>query len=138
LQSTTHYVLINRLLDAAEAPVLLQLDARLRDAQVPPHLKDDLRLVLRVGWNLQPPITDLRFDQDVISATLSFNGSPYWCEIRWPAIYMIQGTLEGRLLQWTFPQLIPPDYHELYPDPGPVPKQPHRKTSTGKILKLVN
>lgn len=135
---TPHYALLTQLLDAAEAPILVQLDARMGSAVVPPHLKDDLRLVLRVGWNLEPPITDLQIHQNGFSATLHFNGAPFWCSVGWSAIYAVQGTLAGRNLQWTWPKLIPPDYNELYPDVGPTPTQTHRKTSTGKILKLVN
>ncbi|MBI4511190.1 MAG: hypothetical protein HY698_16275 [Deltaproteobacteria bacterium] len=89
-----------------KGPALLQLDARREEVEVPPVHKGDARLVLRVGYGLQPPIPDLAFDSQGVRATLTFRGTPCRCQVPWRAVYAIVGE-DGRGMVW--PEDVPPD-----------------------------
>jgi hypothetical protein len=66
---------------------------------VPAHVKlGALRLSpqvavvsLVVGYKLSIPIQDLVVDDEGITATLSFNRTPYWCSMPWDAILGFAG-----------------------------------------------
>jgi hypothetical protein len=55
------------------------------------HVPDDLSGIqfFELGLNLPRPIVDLRVDEQGVSGTLSFHGSPFWCCIRWEAVALI-------------------------------------------------
>lgn len=71
-----------------DGPVLVHVDSRRKDVDVPPHLRDDAQLVLRLGTGLIPSIPDLTID-DVsgVRASLTFSGYLYECHLPWQAIY---------------------------------------------------
>jgi stringent starvation protein B len=78
--------------------LLVHLDARRPDVVVPSYLKRDGHLVLQVGHDLEPPIPDLRIDEQGISGTLSFKHLPFHVTVPWAAIYGLvdknqQGTI---------------------------------------------
>jgi hypothetical protein len=70
-------------------PVDLYLDPRKPGVVVPPRFRGDPGLVLRVGRDLPVPIPDLYVDDATISATLSFDGQPFHCEVPWSAVFAI-------------------------------------------------
>jgi stringent starvation protein B len=120
--------------------VLLRLDARRSGVDVPPGLRVDPRLVLRVGYRLTPPIPDLEVDEEGVRATLAFRGVPHACVIPWTAIYAIVGEEDGRGL--VFNEDVPPEVvaemrGEAGPteaEPPPAPDPPKRR---GGHLKLI-
>lgn len=68
--------------------LLIHLDPRVSDVEVPPDLRDQAQLVLKVGLFGQAiPIPDLRVDDNGIFGTLSFNKIPYTCNVPWSAIF---------------------------------------------------
>ncbi len=100
-----------------DGPVLLHVDARRADADVPDRHKQDARLVLRVGYGLVPPIPDFSFDEAGVVATLTFRGTPHRCVIAWESVYALVAD-DGRGLVW--PESVPPEVaRDLRPD-GPV------------------
>jgi stringent starvation protein B len=94
-----------------DGPVLLHLDARHASVDVPDQHRADPRLILRIGWDLSPPIPDLTFDEHGVRATLTFRGRPFTCKIPWDAIYAVVAE-DGRGLVW--PEHVPPDVAEQF------------------------
>lgn len=90
-----------------QGPLLVHIDARHDDVCVPPKLRGNASLVLRLGHGLKPPIYDLVVDDDGISATLTFGASPSHCKLPWNRIYatVLVGAAQGMV----WPQDIPPD-----------------------------
>ena len=84
--------------------MLVHLDPRRPNVVVPPQFKKQPQLVLQIGLNLVIPIRDLVVDDEAISGTLSFNRSPFWCCVPWPAVYALVGE-DGRGLVW--PEDVP-------------------------------
>ena len=56
---------------------------------------------------LQLPIRDLQVNEDGIYGTLSFNRSPFTCEVQWDAVFALAGD-DGRGMVW--PDSMP---HEI-------------------------
>lgn len=71
--------------------VFVHLDPRRVGVRVPEHLAEQPQLVLQVGLNLPIPIPDLRIDEEGVFGTLSFNRSPYTCEVPWAAVFGLVG-----------------------------------------------
>ena len=89
-----------------DGPVLIHVDARRDDIDVPAAHRADAKLVLRLGYGLVPPIPDLGFDAAGVTATLTFRGVPHTCRIAWAAIYAVVAE-DGRGLVW--PESVPPE-----------------------------
>ncbi len=91
-------------LDAAPT-VMLHLDARREGVKVPDVHRSNYALALRVGYMLSPPI-NLSCGDEFVTCTLSFNRTPFYCELPWDAIYAIACD-DGRAAVW--PDDIPPE-----------------------------
>jgi stringent starvation protein B len=91
----------------ARGPILVHIDARRPEVEVPPRLRNDPRLVLRFGYGLSPAIADLEVDDRGISGTLTFGGQPFHCVLPWPAVYgaMVDGEQRGTV----WPEDVPED-----------------------------
>ena len=83
-----------------EGMVLIQLDSRLDEVEVPDYLKGDPKLRLNISGRFGLP---LDLDEWGVHATLTFRGSPFACKIPWHAIYIIISHTSGE------PQLFPDD-----------------------------
>jgi len=68
-------------------PVLVHVDARRAEVQVPSRFRADPSLVLRFGYGLTPVIADLVVDENAIQGTLTFSGQPFHCVLPWTAVY---------------------------------------------------
>ena len=86
--------------------MFIHLDPRVEGVVVPPWFRDKPQLVLQVGLDMPVPIPDLRIDADGVSATLSFNRSPFLCFVAWDAIYALSGE-DGQGMVW--PESMPPE-----------------------------
>src|SRR5262245_38484801 len=86
--------------------VYIHLDPLREEVRVPKWFKQQPHLVLQIGLNMPVPITDLEVSDDSVSCTLSFNRSPFFCQIPWPAVYALVGS-DGRAMVW--PDDIPPE-----------------------------
>jgi stringent starvation protein B len=112
-----------------QSDVSILLDARLDGVVVPLKFKQNHALVLELGLNLTVPIPDLDIGESGITATLSFDRTPFWCYIPWPAIYAMLVNNEGGLL---FHQSKPADVN-IMPTP-PAPSEPTNKRSNSFSL----
>jgi stringent starvation protein B len=63
----------------------LRVDCTSQDVDVPEHMREG-EVVLRFGFGLTPPISDLAIDSTGISGTLTFVGMPYRCVVPWHAV----------------------------------------------------
>ena len=79
--------------------VYVHLDPRQDAVVVPAWFKKQPQLVLQVGMNMPVPIPDLRFDDDGMSCTLSFNRAPFFCVVPWASVFAMVGE-DGRGMVW--------------------------------------
>ena len=90
-----------RVLEAqlARGAVLVHLDARRAGVIVPPRLRNDAGLVLRIGRSLSSPLDDLALDAQALSATLTFDRERFHCVVPWTAIYgaLVEGEQRGEV-----------------------------------------
>ena len=87
-----------------ESSVFIHLDPRKEGVTVPGWLKKQPQLVLQVGLNMAVRIPDLDLGEQAICCTLSFNRSPFFCWVPWPAIFGLVGE-DGRGRIW--PEDVP-------------------------------
>ena len=73
---------------------------------MPPWFKRQPQLVLQIGLNMPVPIPDLDVSDHGLSCTLSFNRSPFHCQIPWPSVFALVGE-SGRGMVW--PDDVPPE-----------------------------
>lgn len=79
--------------------VYVHLDPRQDAVEVPAMFKKQPQLVLQVGMNMPVPIPDLRFDDEGMSCTLSFNRAPFFCVVPWASVFAMVGE-DGRGMVW--------------------------------------
>ena len=130
----------------ARGPVLVHVDARRAEVQVPPRFRADPSLVLRFGYTLSPAIADLEVDDNAIAGTLTFGGQPFHCVLPWTAVYaaMVEGEQRGTV----WPEDVPEDVltgggEAPAPVPAPTPVQSSDEKSAPRArrashLKLVD
>jgi hypothetical protein len=102
--------------------LFIHLDPRRSGVIVPKWLTGQPQLVLQVGLNMAIQIPDLTVDDDGVSCTLSFNRSPFWCQLPWSAVYALVGE-DGRGMIW--PNDVPPEIAlQMQKGAGAAPGQP--------------
>lgn len=69
--------------------VFVHLDPRLDAVRVPDHLRRQPQLVLQVGLDMPVAIPDLRVTSEGVSATLSFQRTPFACWVPWSAVFAL-------------------------------------------------
>lgn len=89
-----------------QASVFVHVDPRLAECRVPPWFKRQPQLVLQIGLNMPVPIPDLDVSDHGLSCTLSFNRSPFLCQIPWGSVFALVGE-SGRGMVW--PDDVPPE-----------------------------
>ena len=72
-----------------EGSIFVQLDATKKGVRVPDYLSKEAHLSIQIGYNLAVQIYDLEIGDIGISATLSFNHSPFTCFVPWTAVYAV-------------------------------------------------
>ena len=114
--------------------VFVHLDPRKDGVVVPKWFKSQPQLVLQIGLHLAVRIPDLEVGDRGISCTLSFNRSPFWCDLPWDAIYALVGE-DGRGMVW--PESVPPELAQAQkPGLKAVPsKKPRRKRDPAEPAK---
>ncbi|TAK18232.1 MAG: hypothetical protein EPO40_38360 [Myxococcaceae bacterium] len=98
--------------------VFLHLDPRVEGVVVPAWHAQKPQLVLQLGLHFAVPIPDLKIDDRGVRCTLSFNRSPFFCDLPWTAVYAMVAE-DGQVTVW--PTELPP---ELVPQPAPVRRAP--------------
>ncbi len=100
----------------------MHLDPRVAGVVVPPWHCDQAQLVLQLGLQMPIPIPDLRIDQSGLSGTLSFNRSPFYCQVPWDAVFALAGE-DGRGMVW--PESMPTEIEaEIEREAGRKPPIP--------------
>src|SRR4051794_29764230 len=82
-----------------QASMYIHLDPRADSVKVPASFKNQPQLVLQVGLNMAVAIPDLHVDDQGLSCTLSFNRTPFFCMIPWPAVFALVGE-NGQAMVW--------------------------------------
>ena len=91
----------------AQGSVFVHLDPRMDTVAVPQWYRSEPQLVLQIGFDMPVPIRDLEVDSDGVYGTLSFNRTPFTCEVPWEAVFALAGD-DGRGMVW--PDSMP---HEI-------------------------
>jgi stringent starvation protein B len=123
----------------SKGAVLVHVDARAEGVIVPANHRSDPGLILRLGYGLTPPIPDLAFDADKITATLTFGGVPFHCVLPWKSVFALVGE-DNRGAVWQ--EDMPPEVAARWAaaregkkqEPEPEPPKPKGR---GGHLKLV-
>jgi stringent starvation protein B len=117
----------------SRGPVLVHVDARRTEVAVPPRFRADPSLVLRFGYTLSPAIQDLVVDDDAISGTLTFGGSPFHVVLPWTAVYaaMVEGEQRGTVWPEDVPEDVLTGGGEA-PATAPAPIPAATATETGR------
>ena len=79
--------------------VFVHLDPRVTEVVVPQWLRNQPQLVLQIGLDMPIPIPDLRVDDDGVYGTLSFQRSPFTCQVPWEGVFALVGE-DGRGRVW--------------------------------------
>lgn len=79
--------------------VFVYLDPRREGVKVPSWLATKPQLVLQIGLNFAIPIPDLEVDDDGVRCTLSFNRSPFHCDLPWSAVFAFRDDLD-KITYW--------------------------------------
>lgn len=93
----------------AQGSLFVHLDPRVDTVRVPDSYRSEPQLVLQIGFDMPVPIRDLEVDADGIYGTLSFNRSPFTCQVQWDAVFALAGD-DGRGMVW--PDSMPQEISE--------------------------
>ena len=93
----------------AQGSLFVHLDPRMDTVVVPQWYRSEPQLVLQIGFDMSVPIRDLQVDVDGIYGTLSFNRSPFTCQVQWDAVFALAGD-DGRGMVW--PESMPQEISE--------------------------
>lgn len=114
--------------------LFIHLDPRRPGVVVPKWFTSEPQLVLQVGLNMAVQIPDLVVDDEGVRCTLSFNRSPFWCNIPWSCVFGLRDE-EGRQMTWPDdipaellrPAAPPKPKLAVVPPPEPAPAPPRAK-----------
>jgi len=100
--------------------VFIHLDPRKEGVVVPLWLSKQPHLVLEIGYDMMIQIPDLEVGEGGITATLSFDRSPFTCFVPYTSIFAAHNSGDTRIILWK----------------NGVPVEMESKTKP--ILKLIN
>lgn len=109
----------------SQGSLFVHLDPRTEGVVVPKWYNTEPQLVLQIGFDMPVPIPDLQVDSEGIYGTLSFNRSPFTCNVQWDAVFALAGD-DGRGMVW--PDSMPDEIskeieREAGREPPPVPEE---------------
>ena len=87
-----------------EGKVMVTFDARHDEVSVPKNHKDDFQLGLNFSHLFR--LDDFAFDERGVRASLSFSGRPFFCDIPWSSVFLIQSHVkqEAELFKESIPK----------------------------------
>ena len=88
---------------------MVTLDSRREGVRVPPSLQGQHQVLLNFSHRFG--LDDFRYDEHAVSASLSFSGQPYFCEIPWSAVWHLRSHVDDTAL--VFPQSMPPEMAQV-------------------------
>lgn len=92
--------------------VMVTLDARFEGVTVPPAHAPNPNLRLNFDWDFQIP--DFTVDAEGVSASLSFGGKNFWCNLPWGSVYMLRSLTDDEMV--LFPHSFPPEVKRMHPE----------------------
>jgi hypothetical protein len=93
-------------LHATGRSLLIMIAPQQPGVDIPPELRADNEVVLRLGADLDPPISDMVVEDLALTASLRFSGEWYRCVIPWNAVMLVAAE------------------HEMAPSPDPTARPP--------------
>lgn len=72
-----------------DGKVLVHLDPRPANVEVPPAYKGRASVALAFGSELPIPTTDLKYDDELVEATLIFQGTACYVRVPWQTVFGI-------------------------------------------------
>lgn len=111
-----------------QGSLFVHLDPRRPGVRVPEYLADQPQLVLQIGLDLPIPIPDLRVDADGVFGTLSFNRSPYTCQVPWDAVF---GLVDEEARGFVWNEDLPEEIAAEIGDATASPKKPALRSIDG-------
>lgn len=79
--------------------VITAFNADYDGVNMPSHFTGDI--ALRWGYDLSPPIPDLKISDYAVEGTLQFNGIPYRVTIPWGAIFAMRAEGTDHSITWS-------------------------------------
>ncbi|HEY1101443.1 MAG TPA: ClpXP protease specificity-enhancing factor SspB [Myxococcota bacterium] len=100
--------------------VMVTVDTRAADVRVPPRFGGELQLNLNFSHRFG--LDDFDYDDVGVRASLSFGGTPHFCELPWTAVYGMTSHVDGERLLW--PDSFPKELVSLLPAQARHPREP--------------
>lgn len=91
--------------------VMVTVDARKDNARVPSRLLRELQLNLNFSHKFG--VADFFYDDDGVRASLSFQGTPFFVDLPWTAIYGMSSHVDGERMIW--PDSLPQELKAMVP-----------------------
>ena len=91
--------------------VMVTVDARRDNAQVPPRFRGELQLNLNFSHKFN--VADFFYDDEGGRCSLSFQGTPFFCDVPWSAVWGLTAHADGERVLW--PDSLPAELHNLLP-----------------------
>lgn len=82
------------------------------DDVLPTWLYEERAVCLQFGLNLATPIPDLSFDEEGVSATLSFQGKTSFCSVSWSRVFLIADGNDDDARGAFYPDVAPAELRE--------------------------
>lgn len=115
--------------------VMVTLDARRFGVRVPPRFAGELEL--RLNFSLRFQVADFRYDGRGVRASLSFQGTAFFCDVPWTAIYQLRSHVDNQVRLW--PDDMPDELIAMIPEAARVLKnredeKARREAETAALL----
>ncbi len=91
--------------------VMVTIDSRVDNTRLPSRFAGELQLNLNFSHRFG--LADFDYDDEGLRASLSFGGTPFFCDIPWTAIYGMTSSVDGERMLW--PDSFPRELVALLP-----------------------
>lgn len=102
-----------------EGMVMVTLDTRIEGVEVPPKFEGLPEL--RLNFSHMFHIDDFDYDSDGVRASLSFDGTRYFCDVPWESVFMLYSHESGDVV--VFEPTESPEESESSEDSGDSPEE---------------
>ena len=100
--------------------VMVTVDTRANEVRVPTRFGGELQLNLNFSHRFG--LEDFDYDDVGVRASLSFGGTPAFCDLPWTAVYGMTSHIDGERLLW--PDSFPKELVALLPAQARHPRDP--------------
>ena len=110
--------------------VMVTVDTRVAEVRVPTRFAGELQLNLNFSHRFG--LEDFDYDDVGVRASLSFGGSPFFCELPWVAVYGLTSHVDGERLLW--PDSFPKELVSLLPAQARHPREPELAPKPASVV----